>query len=1024
MDAVESALLKLELLTTAEHTRLKEYKDQTGKSSGLAVIELGFVSEDVLLDCLSEYYRLPKIDLRKLRIEQSVVGLLTKDVCRKHLLFPFETAQGTVRLAIVDPTNIFALDEVRLITGLQVEPFVASEWMILEAIEKYYRANEPKVFQNIFIDDQEEEMPAFPTSIQPLPALPQDRTCPSCKQIAHPDHRFCSSCGASIPLKPAQTPFPVPAPIPTIPEIIVPPLKTAIPEDVAPPASHSESPVQEISNRPSSDAGSGPAPAVPPLPERIRMSEWTTRDSVSDFDQFPAMSESKVQEGLSDAMSGLIDDEFAETVMREIPKLGMPPGSEPSTQTELIAVPNAGLIRQESPSPVVSVPDPAPESPAESASPERQLLTEKQESFSRDIPIEEQAEPQAAQPELPAITIETEEAQQQAPEPLPSLLESIGVLPIFETQEPAQEPEPEPTVAPSESPALPVATEEIPQPSLEPPSSLPESIVAPSTFEAQQPEPGPTAAPPEPPALPVGTEEIPQPALAQPSSLDEQDPEQRPKAVKDVSISGEWQSMAVFVSSTFEDLVAERDHLARYVFPRLRKELLNRNIHFMDYDPRWAIAAEHQAENAESLLNCLTRINESRAFVGILGERYGRCIDPIPYELIRSHPWLAAYQGCSQTHLEMACAIGAAEKTKRFFYLRRPEFLNQVPPVSRSRFISEDSWAAAKLSQLKHMIRDAGAVREYSCNWEDPAGVNGLENFGEEIYRSLLDLAGELKPHERTQPLKEDPVDCAVFAPPSSRAGQHFMVQVFAHLKDQTAEVKTLAVEFDSSAQRRGYKTLETRVPRNTRLAFELSFPGFIVDDPVQTLAWAGLPQAVQFSVFIPDNYQKQNGIGKIIVSRDSVPVGHIKFTISVRPDASQKQDLEPTGDEARNYRMAFVSYASKDRDKVLSRVQMLQALGIKYFQDVLHLEPGDRWDKKLYMYIDHCDLFLLFWSEAAKQSDWVRREVNHALSKRAAGDSVPEIRPVILDAPPVVDPWPELQHLYMNDRLLYLLDK
>jgi len=68
----------------------------------------------------------------------------------------------------------------------------------------------------------------------------------------------------------------------------------------------------------------------------------------------------------------------------------------------------------------------------------------------------------------------------------------------------------------------------------------------------------------------------------------------------------------------------------------------------------------------------------------------------------------------------------------------------------------------------------------------------------------------------------------------------------------------------------------------------------------------------------------------------------------------------------------------------------------------------------------DRCDLFLLFWSQHAKDSTWVRREVEHALA-RQHGDELapPEIRPVILER---VKPWDELAHLHFDDRALYFM--
>ncbi len=101
----------------------------------------------------------------------------------------------------------------------------------------------------------------------------------------------------------------------------------------------------------------------------------------------------------------------------------------------------------------------------------------------------------------------------------------------------------------------------------------------------------------------------------------------------------------------------------------------------------------------------------------------------------------------------------------------------------------------------------------------------------------------------------------------------------------------------------------------------------------------------------------------------------------------------------------------------------MLRMMRIDYFQDVLDLAPGDRWEQELYKRIDESDLFLLFWSRAARESKWVLEETKYALA-RSIADSAgrPEIRPVLLEGPPPVEPPPELEHLHFNDRLLYFI--
>jgi TIR domain len=82
-----------------------------------------------------------------------------------------------------------------------------------------------------------------------------------------------------------------------------------------------------------------------------------------------------------------------------------------------------------------------------------------------------------------------------------------------------------------------------------------------------------------------------------------------------------------------------------------------------------------------------------------------------------------------------------------------------------------------------------------------------------------------------------------------------------------------------------------------------------------------------------------------------------------------------------------------------------------------------ERSEKKLELGIDECDLFLLFWSSESKRSEMGRKEVRYALTRRGDDElALPEIRPVIVEGPPIVEPWEELAHLHFNDRLLYFM--
>jgi TIR domain len=271
---------------------------------------------------------------------------------------------------------------------------------------------------------------------------------------------------------------------------------------------------------------------------------------------------------------------------------------------------------------------------------------------------------------------------------------------------------------------------------------------------------------------------------------------------------------------------------------------------------------------------------------------------------------------------------------------------------------------------------------------------------------------------------REDVVDCTVFAPTFAVPGETVFLQVFAHLVEQTDEARRLAREFDPEAERRAFKTLEAIVRRESILMFELQMERVAVADRVQSLVWQGRPASVQFEVGVPAGARPGAYVGAVTVSLDSVPIGHVKFKLAVVPPRRHgERSTEPVGDAAARYRNAFVSYSSEDRQAVLERVQMLRPLGIDFFQDLLDLDPGDRWERKLYLSIDQCDLFLLFWSRHAKASRWVRTETQYALKRKGDDDFAPPvIHPVILEGPPIPRPWPELAHMHFGDRLVYFM--
>lgn len=268
-------------------------------------------------------------------------------------------------------------------------------------------------------------------------------------------------------------------------------------------------------------------------------------------------------------------------------------------------------------------------------------------------------------------------------------------------------------------------------------------------------------------------------------------------------------------------------------------------------------------------------------------------------------------------------------------------------------------------------------------------------------------------------PYTPDAVDCTVFSQRVVQPGDCILIQVFAYIPSYLDEARDLAQEYDEEAKRLGSVSLATEIMRGSTLTFELVFRDLAIQDSVQNLHWQGKTQSVQFEVPILSDYSSKNVIGKVLISQNTVPIGQILFKIRVAADEREADTkYAPTGD-ARRYRLAFISYASKDRLEVLRRVQMLTAVGIRYFQDLLSLDSGDRWAEKIYEYIDQSDVLFLFWSTAARESEWVKREWQYGLKKN--GDDF--IHPVIIEGPPPPAPPPELAHLHFADKLLYFIN-
>src|SRR5437773_2113249 len=131
-------LIKAGLLTPQKLQEALEYQKTNGGKLGLNLVKLGFVKEEDITRVLSQQYGVPAINLTKVEVDDTVVKLIPSEVAQKYLIMPISRTGATLTIAMVDPTNVFAMDDIKFMTGYNVEPVVASELAIKEAIDKYY----------------------------------------------------------------------------------------------------------------------------------------------------------------------------------------------------------------------------------------------------------------------------------------------------------------------------------------------------------------------------------------------------------------------------------------------------------------------------------------------------------------------------------------------------------------------------------------------------------------------------------------------------------------------------------------------------------------------------------------------------------------------------------------------------------------------------------------------------------------------------------------------------------------------
>ena len=131
-------LLKEKRISPEQLQEALNYQRQHGGKLGFNLIKLGYVKDDEITALLSKQYGVPSIALGLFDVDSAVVKLVPSETAQKYQIIPLSRSGATLTIAMTDPTNVFAMDDIKFMTGYNVEPVVASETAVVEAIQKYY----------------------------------------------------------------------------------------------------------------------------------------------------------------------------------------------------------------------------------------------------------------------------------------------------------------------------------------------------------------------------------------------------------------------------------------------------------------------------------------------------------------------------------------------------------------------------------------------------------------------------------------------------------------------------------------------------------------------------------------------------------------------------------------------------------------------------------------------------------------------------------------------------------------------
>jgi len=138
MSRIGELLVREKMVSLQQLQQAQDEAKRTGKRLGATLARLGYVNDQALTQFVAKQYSLPSINLAEIEIDPSVLKLVSRDICEKHQVIPVSRKGPTLVVAMADPSNIYAIDELKFLTQYNIEPVVASESSVEVALSRYY----------------------------------------------------------------------------------------------------------------------------------------------------------------------------------------------------------------------------------------------------------------------------------------------------------------------------------------------------------------------------------------------------------------------------------------------------------------------------------------------------------------------------------------------------------------------------------------------------------------------------------------------------------------------------------------------------------------------------------------------------------------------------------------------------------------------------------------------------------------------------------------------------------------------